>query len=627
MTQPWRLLRVGILVGAGYGLLEGALSAGLSYVPGTLSWESANAPQALLAAPIFYALAYGVAGALVALVAARWPSLPWSRLLVTALAGLSGCLLAGQLGHYFGAVTTLVLGLGIATMAWRADWGGASAHSRLTTPLGTALLVLGAPIPGLVLVALLARAERQREAALPAAPAGAPNILLLVLDTQRADHLSAYGYERPTTPHLDRLAAEGVLYDLAISGAPTTLPSHATLLTGRRVSEHHAGEESTKHLAETYPTLAEVLAGQGWRTGGFIANTYWTGRHTGLNRGFLHYDDFYGNLGDAVARTALGRRISYTILPRLGAIDIPGRKRAGTVNREFLRWAERDSTRPFFGFLNFFDVHSPYLPPPSTAGRFSGGRRSGSRPSRIEIGAWGEHDHLPDSAQLARWRDAYDESLLALDAEVGGLLDSLRAHGRLDRTIVVVAGDHGESFGSHGLVHHGGGLYQNQVRVPLIIRYPSLIPAGSRVRTPVSLADLAITLTRFAGVPDGGLGGMPFDWKDATEDGRVVVSEAPFVEGNPVAWPTGQGWEEAVFRGPWHLILRQGGRVELFDLATDPHERVDRASDTTAVALRTELLALLAKELPVPPAPSLGDHPETATPPAKPGSAHRPASR
>jgi arylsulfatase A-like enzyme len=271
---------------------------------------------------------------------------------------------------------------------------------------------------------------------------------VLVADTLRADHLSSYGYSRPTTPRLDRLASEGWAFLDAYSSSSWTLPAHASLMTGRRMHEHHAGEQRRPYLDRQFATLAEVLGGAGYVSAGFVANTFWCGRNTGLDRGFVHYEDFYGSVGDALARTVLGRLLAYEVLPRFGLLDFPGRKRAADVNERMLDWIDGVGDRPFFVFANYMDVHGPYLPPPGYEGRF-GGKRPLRRAAEIELGAVHGGTIVPEPEVLRAWMNRYDESLVYLDEQIGRLVDELARRGVLDKTIVVFTSDHGENWGEH----------------------------------------------------------------------------------------------------------------------------------------------------------------------------------
>ena len=555
------------------GLFEALETLLLSTKPGMLGWKTGNSIQVLIAAPVVYALIYLIAAVPFAVISRLESGIAWDAAMVWSLLVLFGYSATTLLRAWFSPFASLMLGLGLATgltrlyLAGRELWG--ERLSRWAVPLAIAV-----PIIAIGGIALARHQEKTAVKSLPAPPAGAPNVLLLVMDTQRADHLTPYGYPRSTTPRLASLATEGTTFMWASSSAVTTLPSHSSMMTGRLVQEHGAGSDGRLFLDHRYPTLAEQLRARGYLTGGFIANTYWTGRHTGLNRGFIHYEDFYSSPMDALTRTVLGRHLAYEVFSKFGQIDIPGRKRAGQVKQELLRWVDANPGHPFFAFLNYFDVHAPYLPVEDFAGRFASTQSSRERPRGIEIGAWNENTTPPDSAVLATWRDRYDESLAYMDHEIGALLDSLEARGMLRNMIIVVTADHGESFGEHGTIHHGGTLYLEQSHVPLILWRPGLIPAGRRIDRPVDLRSIPATIMQAIGesssvFPAKSLLDVIGDSTGATSP---AISEGPKVDGNPTVWQTGRGWVRSLVRDQWHFIVLQSGDNELYDVRTDPDE-------------------------------------------------------
>ncbi|HXE57647.1 MAG TPA: sulfatase, partial [Gemmatimonadales bacterium] len=362
------------------------------------------------------------------------------------------------------------------------------------------------PLAGLVLVLALGIevasrvVERWRVARLPAPAAGAPNVLLLVLDTVRSMSLGLYGYERPTTPALEAWARRGVVFERAYATAPWTLPSHGSMFTGRWPHELSTGWSSP--LDRTHPTLAEALARRGYATGGFVANLLYCSRQHGLARGFARYDDFPVSPGEVLVSSSLGRFLTNRSRVRrlVGYYDVLGRKSAAEINRAFLGWIESVGDRPFFAFLNYYDAHEPYLPPDSLARRFaSGGVR---RPHRI---AYQLHEAsrsqrgamTPEETRAER--DAYDAAIAHLDAEIDRLFRELDRRGVLQRTLVIVTSDHGEHFGEHGLFGHGHRLYRPALEVPLVLIFPGRVPAGQRVREPVSLRDLPATTLALLG--------------------------------------------------------------------------------------------------------------------------------
>lgn len=605
LSIAW-FLKASLAIGLSYGMAEAVSSLFLAHFKGSLTWKTGTSIQALLYSPLFYGAAYVVFSLPFILLSRIFRRIPWDAVLLWFLVALSGYLLAALMEHWFSNFAAIMIGLGLGTVAGRWYLGKRDGRALF---LGRAALVL----IGLVLVIGIGAqlAQRYREHAalgkLPAARGKAPNVVMMVLDTERGDHLESYGYQRPTTPRLAQLGREGVVFDWAMSPAPTTLPSHASMMTGRRVTEHRAGVGGRRYLDERYPTIAELLQANGYATGGFVANIYWTGRHTGLDRGFVHYEDFYGTLFDGITRTILGRALSYSLLPKLGLIDIPGRKLAENVNGELLGWLDRvPDNRPYFAFLNYFDVHAPYIPPREYSGKFS--KSSNYKTNRIEIGAWNEHDHLPDPAVLQEWRDRYDESLLYLDNQIGSLLDTLKARGKLENTIVIVTADHGESFGEHGMVHHGGSLYLEQIRVPLLIWGPGILPNDRRVESPVDLRSLPRTIAELAIQKDTFPTHSLLELLDTTPETRKpALSEGPEVKGNPKEWQTGRGWVTSLVEGRWHLLALESGELELYDVVADPAESHNLAKEPggaeTIARLREELQAA------VPSAGALKDSP------------------
>lgn len=319
------------------------------------------------AAPAADVFVFAIPGLILSFLAWRWLSVSISRIAVFVfafLAFLSLLFMVTWLHKY----AALLLATGLAVQS-----------SRLIGrhPVGF-YLILRRTVPWLIILILgmgvgihggLMLVEYRTLAKLPLAPPNATNVILIVLDTVRAQSLSLYGYARPTTPHLKKLAKKGVVFERAISTAPWTLPSHASMFTGL-----HSFELSTNWavpLENSHPTLAGVLGAYGYLTAGFVANTYYCSRESGLNHGFAHYEDYSISMGNIILSSSLARFLSNIewLRHRTGYYQEPGRKVASDVIKHFFSWlSRRGPQRPFFAFINLNDAHTPYLPPPHMTG-------------------------------------------------------------------------------------------------------------------------------------------------------------------------------------------------------------------------------------------------------------------
>jgi arylsulfatase A-like enzyme len=376
---------------------------------------------------------------------------------------------------------------------------------------------------------------------------GAPSVLLVSIDTLRADRVGAYGASDGATPAIDALAAEGLRFEKAISPAPLTLPAHATLLTGLLPPRHGVRHNGLFRLAEEHETLAERFRAAGYATGAVVGAVVLARRY-GLDQGFDHYDD-------AIA----GAKASPTGYPERSAV---------AVTDAALGWlAERAG--PFFLFVHYYDPHAEYQPPPELAARFPG------RP--------------------------YEAEIAAADAGVARLVAALRDAGRLDTTLVAVTSDHGESLGEHGERTHSYTLYDATLAVPLVLRGPG-VPRGRSAGGVVSLASVAPTLLHLAGLaplldPDG-------------ED-LVARFESPAPSGGEayaetLATQLDHGWAPLhALRTPSHHYVR-APRPELYEVARDPGERRNLLAEgprPEAQALGARVESLLARAAPLRRAP------------------------
>ena len=526
-------------------------------------------------APLFYVCTFVLLMVPVAIAARRRPA-QMMRLSVFALAGAAAVsLLILLVYNRLHNAALLILALGIAVQAARVSTRRSAAFGRLVRST-TTFLVGFVLLTGVTLGAWRGTAEKLRVRDLPPAAAGVKNVLLIILDTVRAANLGLYGYPRPTTPELQRLAASSTVFERAVAPSPWTLPSHASLFTGLPASELSASWLTP--LDAGHRTLAETFRAQGYETAGFVANLIFGTWETGLDRGFIRYEDFPISAGQIVMNSALGRFVAgrWKLREFIGSDEVLGRKNAQRINEDFLRWVGRSRERPFLAFLNYYDAHDPYLPPDNFYEKFAGHKRANqlSPLRRIPVP---ERRRGVSSAALKIELDSYDASLAYLDDSLGQLFRELERRGLLANTLVVVTADHGEEFGEHGLWYHGNSLYFNALHVPLLMRLPGRVPEAQRVQPEVSLTDLAATIVETAGLPKSAAfpgSSLARFWQNEASDGPVISSVRKGVR-LPAWYPISTGDMVSVVEHGKHYIRAATGREELFDIVTDPREAHD----------------------------------------------------
>jgi arylsulfatase A-like enzyme len=422
-------------------------------------------------------------------------------------------------------------------------------------------------------------------------------VVLVVLDTVRAGNVSGYGYARPTSPELDRLAAEGALFLDATSPSTWSLPSHASLFTGRYPSSHGAHGEH-RYLDARYPTLAQVLEARGYETFCITANP-WISDGLGLTRGFAWQDTSLREQGGA------GRGFSFIhrLLDRLGLQD--GDKGGDAVARSFEAWTRtRPATggRPAFVFLNFIEAHFPYhLLPRDDLYRFTD-RPYGELRS-ISIDLMGQQfggAGRPVAEAGGPARDMYDGGIVYSNRLLERVTTALRAQGLLDQTVLVVLADHGEILGERGdYFGHGPTLYQESIGVPLLVRYPPRVPAGVRVAQPVSTVGVFATVLELAGIeapPTLQVASLAALARGESRGGGPVLSElhvSPEIRPGGVPKDPQMHYDRRyrLFReGSFKLIETSKGETFFYDLASDPGEKRDLAAERPS-----EVLAMKAR--------------------------------
>ena len=358
------------------------------------------------------------------------------------------------------------------------------------------------------------------------------NLVIVTLDTTRADRIGAYGSRDVETPTIDHLASEGVLFEQAVSVAPLTLPAHSSVFTGKFPPEHGVRDNGGFFLGPDQLTLAEILKARGYRTGGFVAAYVLAGKW-GINQGFdTYFDDF---------------DLSHVRAVSLSAIQRP----ANEVLDKAIPWIEQSSTAPFFAWIHLYDPHAPYRPPEPFATKYKG--------------------------------HPYNGEISFADSQIARLVSTLQARGLYDRTVIVVMGDHGESLGDHGESAHGFFVYNSVTHVPLVIRAPFSSISHRRVSDPVRSVDIMPTVLDMLGAPAvagiSGVSVLPLMTGAKTELGLDAYSEAMY----PLHH---YGWSDlhALRSGRYKVI--DAPRPELYDIDRDPDEKTNLFAERRALGDR-----------------------------------------
>lgn len=388
-----------------------------------------------------------------------------------------------------------------------------------------------------------------------------PNILLIVMDTVRADHLSVYGYPRNTTPHLAQFARTATLFTRAYAPSNMTLPSHASLFTGLYGSEHTAHNDEGWAVGRPLPvravTAAELLAARGYATACIAANGY-LGEAFGLDQGFQHLDVrppwmAYGMASNFYLRSRIAALASRVIrLPRHARRRSRGGEEISDLAVAYIDRMARER-RPFFLVLNYLDAHHPYVPPAPYDTMFAG--HDPTQPDDLEnrlIAAFTQGAPKITARERAHLISQYDGSIAYEDLQISRVFAALRARGAFDRTLIIVLSDHGESFGEHGILTHGYANYDPETHVPLVVKNPGQT-IGTVVATPVSLLQVWPLLS------------------SAPQTTSVIVTESFPLRGPGAKVPSRRPGT-AMIEGTLKTIVNADGTVESYDVATDPEE-------------------------------------------------------
>lgn len=392
-------------------------------------------------------------------------------------------------------------------------------------------------------------AAHPRPAVQPGRNIGRPSVLLITLDTVRADHVGCYGYSAVQTPNIDRLATEGVRFANAYTQVPITLPSHAVILTGTYPMFNGVRDFTSTGLRSDIPTLSEVFHHNGYHTAAFVSsfvlNSMW-----GLNRGFDVYDDEMG--------PGVGHSNQLFLVQRRGDRTVD----------QMLDWLGRNGREPFFVWLHLYDAHSPYHSPNPYRSRYPG--------------------------------HPYDGAIAFDDSQVGRVFARLRQMAIYDDALIVLTSDHGESLGEHGESEHGFFIYNSTLRVPLVLKLPGRSMTTSVISQPVSTLDIATTIAQVCGIPPAESAGFrgqsllrkPSPSGDANSSfpGEAVYAESYYPRNS-------FGWHElrAVVTADYEYV--EAPQPELYDLHKDLGERSNITSTHPAIAsfLRERLAEIVGK--------------------------------
>ncbi len=511
-----------------------------------------------------------------------------ARVVPVIAAALLSAMVAASLAGWHATIGTFALVP--AAIALLAALGIQTSRPR---PLLSAVIATGAAALLVTCATIAPPGEFPRAPTAPskqrASPA-APSVVLIVLDTLRRDHLSLYGYARKTTPQIDRWAGDALVFDQMTATSSWTLPSHASMFTGLFPRSHGAhGFRSTERHSNTYvlgpepSTLAELASDAGIATGAVVANFHFLGPEFGVSRGFDSYwigiprKGYQLPLVDGLVRRAFRRRYDDQQLAYYPARSITDRA---------IDWVRERGDQRYFLFVNYLDVHRPNNAPPTPEVPLDDEEAS----PRLSPSWDAVLEGKPIDPRVRRGlENAYDRELIGLDRQVGRLLELLRAEGRDRNTCVIVTSDHGELFGEHGLVDHMITPYREAIDVPCIVTGPGI--AAGRSSKPVQTVDVFSTIAELLGVDSGPRQGTSL----LGEETHPIVSEWYACPDGALRNPRFKGRFDSDVQtlqsGTLFLMEFEDGRCELYDLATDPAETHNVATERPAdvARLRAEL--------------------------------------
>ena len=584
MTEQDPRFRNPVWVGLRFGLYLVGVECLVVILPVMLKLQQSGLLAVLISSVVLYGVLFsGLAWLL--------GKIPWmARRSWALLLAMLGALFTATLAASENVVPVLLFGIPAGLIAW-----AGTAMSGKPSRLRFALRALVILVFGLAFLPLLLPEPVKRGSVPPRPPQGSPNLVLVVLDTVRLDHLSTYGYPLETSPGLTELAAQGIRFDQARVNGMWSLPSHATFFTGVHPSLHGAHYEHWQ-LDEDQQTLAQTLARYGYQTVCITGNPL-ISRGLGTGRGFHHVNESWRSHWIPESLT------TWRLLRPLWDQD---RDKGGAAGVRFLRrWLamNRDPLRPFFLFVNIMDPHAPYndVPPDYQTAFLPPG--VGRRQARALDATVFFHHVFASPVELTAdevntVRRSYDGATSYGDAILSDVVAAIDAAGLAGQTLIAVTSDHGELLGEHDLWGHVHSLYDELLRVPLVLRHPGVIPPGLTSGGAVEGIDLVPTFLSAAGVPR-------HTWPPTY--GRDLAAHWT-LDGEPVAprWGVAEHFtpsmlpetaaetmagdldelfvrRRSVIRGGDKYVVSSGGVEQLFDVSRDPGESRDLSEDAAAI--------------------------------------------
>ena len=421
------------------------------------------------------------------------------------------------------------------------------------------------------------------------------NVILIVMDTTRRDHLSCYGYTRETTPHLDSLARDSLLFTNAYSPSSWTLPAHASIMTGLYPSTHgsHYNVNSTSTpavniLHDRFTTLAEILSQNGYKTAGVVGATF-CHRFFGIAQGFNYYSDERRNTNLDLDHYCI-LHIASKFLPLKKYFFLHGHRgirRASELNKILFPWLGKNHGYPFFLFINYFDAHWPYSPPTPYDTLYEGKNYQAIRENYASdwnlFSAIIKKNHTLTDKEKNHLLSQYDGEITYLDYHIGKLMEKLKALKLYDESMIIITSDHGESFGEHNLMDHGRALYEELLQIPLIIKYPSSHKKIGRCGSQASLIDIMPAVLATAGIslPENIQGTVITGEKD----NRILYAESF----RDKLWieKLGSRFDRdllTIHSGDFKYIWASNGAHELYNIKKDPKEAYNLINEMPEIA-------------------------------------------